>query len=290
MEKTSGLFSIHQVCKSCGLSRATVLRMEDRGLVKPAFIDQGTGYRYYDVNNITLILNVKTFLNMGLSYDDILLYYSSEGKSPALLHSLELRLEQMRRAYEEMRLRMEDKRQFTFEVIRLPEYVCYDREYQGDSLEGKEKDMVELFREAVERGYRPKIDQSIFIINKADFMGGTWNGKTHRYVCCVPVEPDCADEHCTVYPSCQALSLLCYGDYKAILQAQSSGDLGRCFREFGLKPAGFPRGISMVGPYTSVSIRPENFVSRIVVPIEPLSDRQFRTVNRKLAEQAENAK
>ena len=38
-------FTIRQVCKSCGLSRATLLRMEERGLLKPASIDPETGYR-----------------------------------------------------------------------------------------------------------------------------------------------------------------------------------------------------------------------------------------------------
>lgn len=280
------LFSIRQVCKSCGLCRSTILRMEDRGLLTPASIDRSTGYRYYDNYSVTRILHIKIFLNMGMSYDDILLYYASGGKSPELLRSLEDRLTKIRQTYDEMKLQMEDRQQFTLEIIRLPEYVCYAREYRGDSLEDKQRDMEDLFHEVVEKGYRPKLDQSVFTVNKADFMGGTWNGQTHSYVCCVPLEPECAGEHTTIYPACQALSLLCYGNYKTILQAQSSGGLARCFREFGLKAAGFPRGISLVGPHTDIS-PPENFVSRVVVPIEPLSEARVRTINRRLAEQAE---
>lgn len=283
----NGLFTIHQVCKSCSLSRSTILRMEDRGLLSPAFIDRDTGYRYYDNDNVTRILHIKMFLDMGMSYDDALLYYTSGGKSPALLESLRERLDRMQRAYDEMKLRMEDRQQFTFEIIQLPEYVCYTGEYQGDSLESKCQDMSDLFHEAVEKGYRPKIAESIFIVNKVEFMNGSWNGKTHSYVCCIPLEPDCADEHTTVYPACQALSLLCYGNYQTILQAQSSGGFGRRFREFDLKPAGYPRGISLVGPYTSISFQPENFVSRMVVPIEPLSEAEIRSINRRLAEQAD---
>ena len=52
------LFSVGQVTKSCDISRTTILRLESRGLLAPAFIDEKTGYRYYDILNITKIKNV----------------------------------------------------------------------------------------------------------------------------------------------------------------------------------------------------------------------------------------
>ncbi len=52
------LFTIGQVCKCCGVSRSTILRMEIRGLLSPR-VDENTGYRYYNIYNVTKVLNIQ---------------------------------------------------------------------------------------------------------------------------------------------------------------------------------------------------------------------------------------
>ena len=78
--------------------------MESRGLLSPARVDEDTGYRYYDIYNVTKILHIQMFLEMGLTYDDAYSYYASNGKSPELLAAFESRLALLTRAYEEMKL------------------------------------------------------------------------------------------------------------------------------------------------------------------------------------------
>ena len=39
------LFTVSQVSRSCGISRATILRLEDKGLLTPARVDEQNGYR-----------------------------------------------------------------------------------------------------------------------------------------------------------------------------------------------------------------------------------------------------
>ena len=45
------LFSIGEIGKVCGVSRTTLRRLEEKGLVLPAYIDENSGYRYYDNHN-----------------------------------------------------------------------------------------------------------------------------------------------------------------------------------------------------------------------------------------------
>lgn len=75
-------FTIHQVCECCEVSRTTILRMENRGLLRPVHVDPHSGYRYYDANNILRILHIRMFINMGLNYDDVALYFRSGGEIP----------------------------------------------------------------------------------------------------------------------------------------------------------------------------------------------------------------
>lgn len=62
---------IGEVARSFGVSDNTIRRMEAAGLMTPARVNELTGYRYYDVDNIITIgsiMNIKTF---GFTYEEI---------------------------------------------------------------------------------------------------------------------------------------------------------------------------------------------------------------------------
>lgn len=156
-------FATHQVCKSCGLSRSTILRMEDRGLLKPAFIDPETGVRWYDNHNVAQIMQVKRFLAMGLTYDDAALYYQSGGTSRELLTRIEEKYLRLRRAYEDIKLRVDKREHLSFEFVELPEYVCYAKEFHGATVEDSYRAMYGLHHEAVEKGYHLSATEPLFL-------------------------------------------------------------------------------------------------------------------------------
>ena len=53
MEKNiKKLFSIGEAAHACGLSRSTLMRMEEKGLLVPAYIAPDSGRRYYDNHNM----------------------------------------------------------------------------------------------------------------------------------------------------------------------------------------------------------------------------------------------
>ena len=56
------LFTVHQVSRCCGISRATILRLENKGLLRPAYIDAQSGYRYYDNDNDSRIMQIQLLL------------------------------------------------------------------------------------------------------------------------------------------------------------------------------------------------------------------------------------
>lgn len=261
------LFTVRQVSQSCGISRATILRLESKGLLKPVLIDGQTGYRYYDNHNVSRIMQIQLFLGMGMSYDDILLYYRSGGSSPALLKQVEAKFFTMKRAYEEIKLRVDNTEHLSFEFVTLPEYVCYAKEFRGTTVEDRYWAMYHLYHEAVEKGYRLLASEPLFVINKrTDFIEGTFSEAEVDFVCCVPLEPDFAPKEAVVYPSCRAFSCLCHGSYDHRTEAFNA--FGAKIRELGLKPAGYVRALALVAPYTGRDISVKNYVSRLVVPLE----------------------
>ena len=52
-------FTIKEFAKACGLSRTTLIRMEESGFIKPCKVDPVTGYRYYDAVNVTELVQYK---------------------------------------------------------------------------------------------------------------------------------------------------------------------------------------------------------------------------------------
>lgn len=118
------LFSIQQAAHACNLSRSSLIRLEEKGLITPAYIDTNNRYRYYDNYNITRILQIQKFQLMGFTTEEINSYYTSEGKAGDLLAVLEQKLYRLQQQVEEMRLRSHDVPDMSFSIIKIPETVC----------------------------------------------------------------------------------------------------------------------------------------------------------------------
>lgn len=261
------LFTVHQVSRCCGLSRATILRLERKGLLRPAFIDAQSGYRYYDNHNVSRIMQIQLFLKMGMPYDDIQLYYRMGGASQELLEQAEARLSIMKRVCEEIRLRVENREHLSFEFVTLPQYVCFTGEFQGTTVENRYWAMYNLYHQAVERGYRLLATEPLFVINRRDdFIRGAFTEDVVNFTCCIPLEPDTAPEDAVVYPACRAFSCLYRGNYDRCAEVFNA--FGAKIRELGLRPAGYVRSLALVAPYTGQDISADNYLTRLAVPVE----------------------
>lgn len=260
-------FATNQVCQSCGLSRSTILRMEDRGLLKPAFTNPETGVRRYDNHNVAQIMQIKRFLDMGLSYDNVALYYQSGGVSRELLAQMEAKYLQFKRAYEDIKLRVDRREHLSFEFVELPEYVCYAREFHGATAEDSYRAMYGLYHEAVEKGCRLSATEPLFVIQKrTEYLEGKFADAPGDFICCVPLEPENPPEEAVIYPPCRGFSCLGYGDYSR--RNADFNEFGREIRKRGLRTAGHLRVLGLVAPYVGRDISPNHYVSRLVVPIE----------------------
>lgn len=65
------LYKIGQLARACDISRATLMRFEEDGLLTPAYINEESGYRYYDSNNLAQVLNVLKFQKLGFTKKEI---------------------------------------------------------------------------------------------------------------------------------------------------------------------------------------------------------------------------
>ena len=123
MEKekdTRPLFQITEAAHACGLSRSTLLRMEEKGLLAPAYIAPDSGRRYYDNHNVARVLQIEKFKAMGLGTEEIAGYFASGGEVTHLLSMLEERLRELSRGVEELRLRAGGSGGLSIQLMTLP--------------------------------------------------------------------------------------------------------------------------------------------------------------------------
>ena len=134
---TKNLFPITEAAQACGLSRSTLMRMEEKGLLTPAYISPTSGRRYYDNFNVARILQVKKFKAMGLDTEEIADYFARGGEASELLAILENRMRDLQRSVEEMRLRAAEGPSISVQMMTLPAVTFLARRCEGHSVDEK---------------------------------------------------------------------------------------------------------------------------------------------------------
>lgn len=265
-QDTRHLFSITQASNACGLSRSTLMRMEKKGLLTPAYIAPNSGRRYYDNHNIAHILQVQLFQSMGFDAEETSAYFSKNGEAAELLAILENKLNLLERSVEEMRLRSMQAPNMSVQMIKLPETLCCVRRHIGLTIQEKYDAMYDFYHECIRSGYMLAKEPLLVINERTDYLEGQISSTPYPFQVCVPVLPEKAPADAVCLPSCMALSVLYYGDYSNVEEAWLT--LGREAKKRGLTPAAFPRTLGIVAPYTGREINPERYCSRIAMPVK----------------------
>ena len=267
MEKdTKALFQITEAAHACGLSRSTLMRLEKKGLLVPAYIAPESGRRYYDNFNVARILQVEKFQAMGLNAEEIAAYFIRGGEASALLAALEKRLLELQRSVEEMRLRAAEGPSISVQVMQLPAVTCCTRRCEGHTIAEKYNAMYDFYGQCVRQGCSLSHEPIFTISERTDYLEGCVGDTPYPFHVCVPVRPENAPKEAVTLPECRALSVLYYGDYSGVDEAFLA--LGREGRERGLKPAGFVRVLGIVAPYTGREIETRRYCSRLALPGE----------------------
>lgn len=263
--ETKKLFQITEAARACGLSRSTLMRMEERGLLKPVYTAPDSGRRYYDNHNVARVMQIEKFKAMGLSTAEITDYFAHGGEAETLLAALEARLRELQRSVEEMRLRAAESKSLSVQVMELPAVTCRIRWCRGLTTEERYRDMYDFYSECVRKGCVLSNEPLFTISERTDYLEGYIGDEPYRYGVCVPVRKNRAARDAVTLEACRALSVLYYGDYSGVDEAWLT--LGREAKARGLKPAGAPRVLGIVAPYTGREIETRRYCSRLALPI-----------------------
>lgn len=258
------LFQISEAARACGVSRSTLMRMEEKGILKPAYVSKESGRRYYDNFNIAQIIQVEKFKSMGLSSKEIIRYYESGGQIEPLRAALEYKLYELQNGVEELQIRSAEPGTYSISEMIIPEVVCFMSKSMGHTIKDKYEASFNAFAECVRKGYRLSDEPLFTISDRSDYLSGHIGAEDYPLYSCIPLKEKTPEA--VVLPRCKVFSFLYYGSYDDIDEAWLT--FGREINKRNLKPTGLPRVLGLVAPYTGKEIAQKRYCSRFVVPIE----------------------
>ena len=167
---------------------------------------------------------------------------------------------------EELRLRAGNRSGMSVQLTSLHAVTCCMKKCMGRTVEEKYAAMYGFYSECIRKGCVLS-DEPMFVVQERnDYLEGYIGEKPYPYWVCVPVRKEQAPEDAVVLPACRVLSVLYYGEYdEGVDEAWLT--LGREVKERGLTPAGLPRVLGIVAPYTGREIEARRYCSRIVLPV-----------------------
>ena len=221
MEKidTKKLFQITEAAHACGLSRSTLMRLEKKGLLKPAYIAPDSGRRYYDNHNVARILQIEKFKAMGFGTEEIAGYFARGGEAEGLLAVLEERLHSLQRSVEEMRLRATESDQFSVQIVTLPAVTCCIQWHVGHTFAERYDAMYDFYSQCIREGCVLSDEPLFTMSDRQDYLAGYIGDTPYPFAVCVPVRPEKAPAGAVTLPECRALSVLYCGDYSNVDEA-----------------------------------------------------------------------
>ena len=264
---TKNLYKISEVAHACNVSRSTILRMEEKGLLTPYYVSADSGRRYYDNYDVAKINHIEHFKEMGLTTDEILAYYDSKGGEQAVLQRLEEKLYHFQRSVEEMRVRVRRTADITVQLIDMPAEVCCVRRGEGRTAEDVASVMFDFYTDCVKRGVNLARRPLFTVLESHAYVERNFERGRFPFQVCIPVMADKAPADVVEFPACKALTVVYYGGYHRNNEAWAR--LAKEIKERDLMPTDWPRSIGVVADYTGREIDRERWCTRIAVPVAP---------------------
>ncbi len=262
------LFTVKELSRVCGVSRATLLRMEESGFLKPFRIDPDTGYRYYDAQNVTAVGQYQRLQAIGLSRKEITDLYYERVDWKTFLQTQREKLALMQTALDEFELRHDSTKNHTFSYVSLPAVTYYCTFVSAPSLEALATVTYVAYGKCVRAGYRIIGAEPLAVMyDDRDSCLNPLSGITLGFPVIPGPDPD---PNLRFFPATEAFSLLGFGNLSAIGQLWEL-----MFKEVetrGLEPSGLPRLNSLVAPYSGLHFKTDEFCQQFLVPVRERKD------------------
>ena len=177
MKKPATLFKIGQIASACSVSRATLLRMEEDGLLTPAVKDPESGYRYYSFGNLVRIRQILYLRSLGFTTEVIRHHLEQPTDPTPLIRDMEARVQQMTKTLWVLKQLESDTNEFSVNIMKVDDRNCYVKHVvTPGSFETVTSHIRSTVTEAVANGVHFDRDRGILIAtDRTDVIHGKFD-------------------------------------------------------------------------------------------------------------------
>lgn len=260
------LFTVSEVCHACGISRATLIRLEECGFLKPYYINTDTGYRYYDTLNITMIGQYQKLQGIGLTRNEITNLYYEHIDSNAFIQQERKRIEELQLFLDEYEFRHNPQDSHLISFITVPAMTCYCDDLLSSSFEETETLAYLSYETAISAGLRLFPGEPPFIFSEAWLNSQAHEHSNYPFTICIPIS-DCNDNnpHIKQFPGFKGIAILGYGDYSIV--PGLCEELLNEQRSRSLEATGPIRISVIIAPYAGMHFKPNSYCFKCILPI-----------------------
>lgn len=250
------LFQIGQITKIMGITRKTLLVLEDMGLLTPAVKDENSGFRYYSADNMTQIRAIRSLQALGLTLKEVReYYYDTENIDIHLQRLMELRAS-LDRNIQMLQVRAAKQGDLTVRKTTLPRQICFCRRYECKDVAEAANKLRDTYIAAAHTGKMSMLGRMFTMRMAADKLD---------LMCCIPVEEDYDGPERMEFTETPALCIYYRGPYEGTTTA--IGALLQYVKENDVAITGPFRSIYMEGP-PNRGDRSEDYITQIAVPVK----------------------
>ena len=206
MDNKKDRFSTFQIAKACGISRSSILRLEQEGFISPSFTEPSTGKRFYSFSDVARVIQVMTLRNFGLEKDIIHRFFDGQEDYQICLDVLQERLDNLTRIIRVVKNWQNANEDFHSLRKKIGAIRCYS----------KKRENGEPVFEFLANTFTDVINQGLEInIAKTPFLQIFSKPETNSYeiYACIPVLDELRSNIIQI-PSCRALSIQWRGSIK----------------------------------------------------------------------------
>ena len=264
MEKVQ-TFQVKEVCEICNITRKTLLVYEEKGLLCPHYVNQDSGYRYYNAENVSKIMHVKKMQSFGFSLNEIHEYLNDTKKMHEVFERLNKLKESLDETIKELRMRMMTEEYDSQEIIKtvFPRRYCYAKRAETKGFIEALNFLRETHLEAIKTERDDKVPKMYTSLLSYDGDTPDLFGRCEMLYC-IPMLDGYDGENAFIEEETSALCIFHRGSYSTI--AESVKKLLDHIKESDISAAGPMRFIWLEGPPVHGD-RKEKYLTQIAVPI-----------------------
>jgi len=214
-ERPEDTFSINALARTCGISRASILRMEDEGLLKPAYTDTQNSYRYYDCKSVAEVIRILNYQRLGFTKKEIANLLKNPQSIPESVAELRSHHEFILRELEDLSLKLNEIHEIQIRETIIPASYYFIKRaniiYNPEHIRRLALNGLNDFIASNMRGTGERI--MLLQVEDAPHMPGAFDHKEHMCKILIPTMNNFDNENVVYSQSFRALTLVCKGNY-----------------------------------------------------------------------------